>query len=86
MYRKVSEEREMGKGYGKKVDERVDYVELPKFSPIYNRRLGKRMRFCEVCSVSMGFSTREKYVERFIQGHGLCPICGKPAVMPQGGC
>ena len=47
---------------------------------IYNARMGRAMRFCDVCGVAMGLMTRKEYAERYIWRGGLCPICGKPAI------
>ena len=39
------------------------------------------MRFCDTCGVAMGLMTLTEYEERFIDDAGLCPFCGKPAIV-----
>ena len=46
-----------------------------------NQRTGRAMRFCDSCEVAMGLMTLNEYTDRFINRGGLCPFCGKPAIV-----
>lgn len=44
-----------------------------------NRRIGRRMRYCEACGVGIGIMAREEYASRYIFNSEACKICAAPA-------
>jgi len=49
-----------------------------------NRKLGRRMRYCETCSVPLGTMTQSVFRRTYYAGSQSCPFCGGSVFVPIG--